>query len=106
MHHTPALTALAATLMLALPLQAGANEALARKHGCLGCHAVATTLVGPAYQAVAERYAQQADAPALLLKKLRQGGAGTWGEVPMPPQAAVPEADAKRLVAWILRGAK
>jgi len=106
MHHTPALTTLATAFTLVLPLQAGANEALARKHGCLGCHAAATTLVGPSYQAVAERYAQRADAPALLLKKLRQGGAGNWGEVPMPPQAAVPEADAKRLIAWILRGAK
>lgn len=106
MHHTPVLTTLAATLMLALPLQAGANEALARKHGCLGCHAVNAPLVGPAYKAVAERYADRPDAPAMLLLKLRRGGAGTWGEMPMPPQTSVPEADAKRLIAWILRGAR
>jgi cytochrome c len=93
-------------LIAALPAAAGANEALARKHGCLGCHAPNAQLVGPSYAAVAERYSGQADASARLVAKLRQGGSGNWGDIAMPPQPGLPEADAKRLVSWILRGAK
>lgn len=95
-----------ALLLVAAPALAQANEALAKKHGCLSCHAAATKIVGPAYREVAERYAGQPDAAAQLVTKVRQGGAGTWGEIPMPPQSALSEADAKRLVAWILKGAK
>ena len=83
-----------------------ANPALAAKLGCLGCHAVATKLVGPAYQAVAEKYAGQADAASMLAASIRKGGTGKWGEMAMPPQPSVSEADAKRLAAWILAGAK
>ena len=60
-----------AGLLFALPAQA--SDALAGKHGCLGCHAKASTLVGPSYQAIAERYAGQADAAAMLSKKIRAG---------------------------------
>lgn len=95
-----------ALLLAAAPALVQANEALAKKHGCLACHAAATQIVGPAYRAVAERYAGQPDAATQLVAKVRQGGSGTWGEIAMPPQAAVPEADLKRLVAWILKGAK
>lgn len=83
-----------------------ANQALARKHGCLGCHAVTTTLVGPAYQQVAEKYGGDKDALPALIKRIREGGSGTWGEIAMPPQPQVSAADAKRLAQWILGGAK
>lgn len=85
---------------------AHANLALANKNGCIGCHAAATTLVGPAYQAVAARYAGDANALETVVRSIRQGGSGKWGELPMPPQAQLSEADTRRLAAWILRGAK
>jgi cytochrome c len=94
-------------LLIALAgTSATANEALARKSGCLGCHAAATQLVGPSYKAVAERYAGQPDAASQLVAKVRKGGSGTWGEMAMPPQSGLSEADAKKLVTWILKGAR
>ncbi|MDO9313035.1 MAG: c-type cytochrome [Burkholderiaceae bacterium] len=83
-----------------------ANQALARKHGCLGCHAVATQLVGPAYQTVAEKYSGDKQALATLVRKIREGGSGQWGDMTMPPQPQVSSVDAKRLAAWILSGAR
>ena len=85
---------------------ASANKALAEKHGCLGCHAAATKLVGPAYREIAAKYAGDANAAAALVQSIRNGGTGKWGETPMPPQKQVNEADAKKLSRWILDGAK
>ena len=83
-----------------------ADNALARKNGCLGCHAVATRLVGPSYQEVASKYAGRADALPALMQSIREGGSGKWGDVPMPPQPQLSQADVKRLAAWIAGGAK
>lgn len=62
---------------------------LARKSGCLACHAVDKKLVGPAWQEVAKRYAGDAGARARLLDKVKKGGGGNWtditGGAPMPP---------------------
>ncbi len=105
----PAWSALAPVLALAIasvPTSAAANQALAQKHNCLGCHAVASKLVGPAYQEVAARYAGQPDAVAQLTQAIRQGGSGKWGDIAMPPQPQVSAADAKRLAEWVLKGAK
>jgi cytochrome c len=89
-----------------MPMPAAASEALARKQGCLGCHAQSSTLVGPAYRAIAERYAGQPDAVSTLAASIRQGGSGKWGEMAMPPQAQLSPADAKRLATWVLASAK
>ena len=83
-----------------------ANKALAEKHGCLGCHAAAAKLVGPAYRDVAAKYAGDVNAAAAIAQSIRNGGSGKWGETPMPPQNLVTEADAKKLARWILDGAK
>ena len=83
-----------------------ANADLAKKHNCLACHATDKKLVGPAYQDIAKKYAGQADAAAKLAAKVKAGGQGVWGPIPMPPNAAVPDADIKTLVAWVLAGAK
>ena len=98
--------ALGLVALIAFAGPAFANKALADKHGCLGCHAAATKLVGPAYREVAAKYAGDADAVASLSQSIRNGGAGKWGEMPMPPQKQVSEADAKKLARWILDGAK
>ena len=97
---------LALAVLIAGTGPAFANKALAEKQGCLGCHAAETKLVGPAYREVAAKYAGDAGAVAALTQSIRNGGAGKWGEMPMPPQKQVSEADAKKLARWILDGAK
>ena len=95
-----------ATLLVIAPFTANANKALAEKNGCLGCHAAAVKLVGPAYKDVAAKYADQPGATEMLATSMRAGGTGKWGQMPMPPQSQLSEADAKKLAAWILGGAK
>jgi len=80
--------------------------ALAREKGCFACHAVDKKLVGPAYSDVAQKYAGQADAEARLIDKVKKGGAGVWGTIPMPPQAHVKDEEIQAIVGWILNGAK
>jgi cytochrome c len=92
----------AGALMVAGTASAQSPEELAKKDGCLACHAVDKKIVGPSYQDVAKKYAGQADAAAKLEKKVKEGGKGVWGEIPMPPNSAVSEADIKVLVKWIL----
>jgi cytochrome c len=79
-----------------------ASEALAKKHNCLACHAVDKKLVGPSYQDVAAKYKGDAGAESKLVAKVKNGGSGVWGQVPMPPNASVPDADIKTLVKWVL----
>jgi cytochrome c len=95
------LALLAAGVLLAAPA-ARADEAMAKKYNCLACHAADKKMVGPAYKDVAKKYKGQADAVAKLTDKVKKGGSGVWGPVPMPPNAAVPDADVKKLVEWIL----
>jgi cytochrome c len=83
-----------------------ANLDLAKKNACMACHAVDKKVVGPAYQEVAKKYAGQKDAVAAVAKSIKAGGSGKWGPIPMPAQAALSEADANTLAAWILAGAK
>lgn len=94
------------TVALAAAVPAHANLELAQKNSCTACHAVDRKVVGPAYQDVAKKYAGQADAVARLADSIRKGGSGRWGQVPMPPQAQLPEADAKALAQWVLSGGK
>ena len=79
-----------------------ANLALATKHSCTACHAVDKKLVGPSYKDVAKKYAGNAKAEAMLAEKVKKGGVGVWGQVPMPPNANVKDADVQTLVKWIL----
>lgn len=81
---------------------ASAQEALAKKHACFACHALDKKLVGPSYKDVAAKYRNDAGAEARLAEKVKKGSQGTWGQVPMPPNAAVPDADVRALVKWIL----
>jgi cytochrome c len=86
----------------AFAIPAQADEALAKKHNCLACHTVDKKLVGPSYKDIAKKYKGQSVA-AQLEQKVKKGGQGVWGPVPMPPNAAVPDADIKKLVDWILK---
>lgn len=92
---------LAATLFLGTAQAADASGVAAR-YGCIGCHAVATQVLGPSFQAVAAKYKGDAAAPAALAAKIRAGGAGAWGQIPMPPQAGPTDDEMKAIVAWVL----
>jgi len=83
-------------------IDAAAAEALMKKDGCAACHAVDKKIVGPSYQEVAAKYKGDAGAAAKLIKKVKDGGSGVWGPVPMPPNTTTSDADIKNLVDWIL----
>jgi cytochrome c len=74
----------------------------AKKSGCLACHAVDKKVVGPSYMEVAAKYKGDKTAEAKLVDKVKKGGSGVWGAVPMPPNATVKDADIKTLVDWVL----
>ena len=88
---------------LGLAVPAKADEALAKKHNCTACHVLDKKLVGPGYKDVAKKYKGQADAAAKLAEKVKKGGVGAWGQIPMPPNPAVPDDDIKKLVDWVLK---
>lgn len=97
-----ALFALIAASVVVVAAPAFADQALATAKNCMACHAVDKKLVGPAYKEVAAKYAGQAGAADKLAQKIMKGGSGVWGPVPMPANAQVNEAEAKKLAAWVL----
>ena len=100
---TIALSAFLAVAGVAFSTHAAASEDLAKKYNCTACHVTkGAKTVGPAYVDVAKKYAGQKGAEASLADKVKKGGSGVWGQVPMPPNATVPDADIKALVTWIL----
>jgi cytochrome c len=95
-----AMLALVALTALAAP--AMADQALATAKNCMACHATDKKLVGPSYKEVANKYAGQKDASDKLAVKILKGGSGVWGPVPMPANAQLSEAEAKKLAAWVM----
>jgi len=95
-------SSIVSTAAFAAEPAADGAEALLKKHACFACHSPTTKLVGPAYKDVAAKYRDQTDAENLLVKKVKEGGTGVWGQVPMPPNAKVPDADLEAMVKWIL----
>lgn len=97
--------AVAALASLSIPTfavdQAAALE-IAKKNGCLACHALDKKMVGPAWNEVGKKYAGDASAAEQLAVKVKKGTKGTWGPVPMPPNATVKDADIKTLVEFVL----
>ena len=87
-------------MVAAFPVQA--SDELAKKHACFACHTVDKKMVGPSYKDVAAKYRSDKDAAGKLAQKVKNGSQGVWGNVPMPPNAAVPDADVNALVRWIL----
>ena len=96
------------TLGAAAAAPVAVNPALdmATKSGCMACHGVNNKIVGPGYNEVVARYKDQADAEAVLVAKVKSGGQGVWGSIPMPPNGHLKDEDLKTLVKWILSGAK
>ena len=100
---------LAASALMAVAgahaLDAAAAKALASKSACLACHAADKKLVGPSYQDVAAKHKGQADALDKVAARIKSGGSGMYGPVPMPPQPALKDEELKLLAAWVLAGA-
>ena len=97
--------ALAAAAVLSYGFEARAADAgedLAKNSGCLACHTVDKKLIGPSYKDIANKYRGDKAAPANLAKKVKEGGKGVWGDIPMTPNAHVKDADINTIVAWIL----
>jgi cytochrome c len=94
------MTAAAAALLLSGA--ASANQALAQKNACLSCHGVDKKIVGPAFKEVAKKYAGDKGAHDRLAAKVKAGGKGVWGEIPMPPNPAVKTEDVSKIVDWVL----
>jgi cytochrome c len=78
------------------------SEQLLQKGSCLACHAVAKKMVGPAYKDIAAKYKNDKGALSMLEGKIRTGGTGNWGALPMPPQKALSDAEIKTLAQWVL----
>ncbi len=84
-------------------VDAKAAEALAQKSGCLACHSVEKKILGPAYKDVAAKYKGDKTAEARLVAKVKAGGSGVWGPMPMPANSPqVKDADIKTIVEWVL----
>lgn len=95
--------AAAALATAALPALAQDQMALATKSACTACHAVDKKVVGPAFKEIAAKYRSDKGAEAKLVEKVKKGGSGVWGQVPMPPNSPqVKDDDIKALVHWIL----
>jgi cytochrome c len=87
------------------PVSAANAMVIARGNACMGCHAIDRKLVGPSFQQVAEKYKGDAQASAKLAAKVKNGGAGVWGSIPMPSHPRMSDADVKTVVTWVLAGA-
>jgi cytochrome c len=100
---------LAASALLATAgayaVDAAAAKALATKSACLACHAADKKLVGPAYKDVAAKHKGDAAAEAKVMARIKSGGTGMYGPIPMPPQPALKDDELKLLAAWVLAGA-
>lgn len=92
---------LAVALGVIVAGQANANQDLATKKNCMACHALDKKLVGPAYKDVAAKYKGDKDAAAKLAKKVKAGGSGVWGQIPMPPNN-ITDDEAATLAKWVL----
>ncbi|MGV8892124.1 MAG: c-type cytochrome [Burkholderiaceae bacterium] len=82
---------------------AASGADLATKNGCMACHSIDKKILGPAYKDVAKKYKGNADAVAMLSKKIKEGGSGVWGPIPMPANGPkVSDADIKIMAEWVL----
>ena len=93
-----------ATFAIAASAHAADGEAIVKKARCVACHAVDTKRVGPAYKDVAAKYKGDAKAPAALFEKVRHGGSGNWGNVPMIPHGEdkISNEELQEAIKWIL----
>ncbi|WJF91472.1 c-type cytochrome [Paraburkholderia bonniea] len=80
------------------------GQTLANANACMGCHAVNRKLVGPSFQQIASKYKDDPQATAKLSQKIKRGGAGVWGSIPMPAHPSMSDANIRVLVDWVMAG--
>lgn len=97
-----AVVAAVAAMGILLAAGAQAQEQKAQAAGCMTCHGIDKKIVGPSYKDVAKKYHGDKGAEAKLVAKVKHGGKGVWGDIPMPPNAHVKDEDIKGIVHWIL----
>ena len=95
----------AVTSPVARAAEAPRGQQVAAANACMGCHAVDRKLVGPSFQQIAAKYKGDAQAPAKLARKVKEGGSGVWGMIPMPAHQSMSDADIRAVVDWVLAGA-
>ncbi|MDQ3446462.1 MAG: c-type cytochrome [Pseudomonadota bacterium] len=78
------------------------DDELYKTKNCFACHRIDRTTLGPSFRNIAAKYVEEKGADVMLAKKIREGSVGAWGQVPMPPQPQVTEAEALTLARWIL----
>jgi cytochrome c len=78
---------------------------LVQKHTCVACHGMDGKLIGPSFADIGRKYGGRADAAAYLAGRIKSGGAGAWGQVPMPAQS-LPDGDAHAIAQWLAEGAR
>ena len=100
-----ALAGLAGLVTAAWADDAPRGQMIARANACMGCHAVDRKVVGPSFQQIAAKYKGDPQAPAKLVNKVKDGGSGVWGVLPMPPHPTMSDADIRTVVDWVLAGA-
>lgn len=94
---------LATALVMALPAGAAfADDEFYKTKNCFACHRIDRNTLGPSFKSVAAKYAEDTGADVMLSRKIREGGVGVWGSVPMPPQSQVSEDESLTLARWIL----
>ena len=81
------------------------GQKIAAANACMGCHAVDRKLVGPSFQQIAAKYKGDSQAPVKLSRKVKDGGSGVWGMIPMPAHQSMSDADIRTVVDWVLAGA-
>lgn len=91
-----------AVALVSLPAMADTGADLAKKNNCMSCHGVDKKIIGPAFKDVAKKYKGNADAVAQLSKKVKDGGSGVWGPIPMSPNKTISDADIKVMVEYVL----
>ncbi len=96
---------------VAVVAQGGADakvdpKALLDSNGCTACHGVNSKIVGPGFNEIAAKHKDKKDLVEYLMGKIRAGGSGVYGDVPMPPQAQISDDDVKSIAEWIAAGAK
>lgn len=91
-----------AASLMGLSGMASADQALAQKNACMSCHGVDKKIVGPAYKDVAAKYRGDPGAEARLFAKVKAGGKGVWGQIPMPPNPQVKDEDLHKILKWVL----
>jgi cytochrome c len=96
------IAATAALLLSGAASADGSGQALAQKNACMSCHGVDKKIVGPAFKEVAKKYAGDKAAKDTLVAKVKTGGKGVWGQIPMPPNPGVKPEDAEKMIEWVL----